>query len=342
MAVRFVIGRAGTGKTRHALRAMVDDMRAQPVGKPIWWILPKQATFSAERELACSSGLAAFSRARVVSFDELGREVLQECRGGAVPEITALGRQMLLGHLLRKLGPELRFFTGVARQPGLAARLDATFAEFDRCGKDAETLEHLVGELRTSGRDDLETSLLADKVSDFHVLYRAYRAALGSERVDPHRRLEQVLACVHESKLVRDSTVYVDAFLEFSEVEREMLVALAQSSARMEIALLIDPESPTVADVHRLPAEESLFYRIEETYRRLVLSFAEAGVGMDEPVKLSEVKRFAQPALARIERGMFDSHVSTAADRNIRPSEERCASLAVEFVEAMDRRGEVN
>jgi ATP-dependent helicase/nuclease subunit B len=102
MSVRFVIGRAGSGKTGHVFRSMVDAMRADPLGPPIYLILPKQATFSAERELTCDSGLGGFCRAHVLSFDELSRSVLAECGGGAIPEVTAIGRQMLLGHLLRK------------------------------------------------------------------------------------------------------------------------------------------------------------------------------------------------------------------------------------------------
>ncbi len=300
MSVRFVIGRAGTGKTRHCFDGIVRAMKTDPLGPPIFWILPKQATFSAERELTCNSGLDGFCRCRVVSLDQLGREVLEECRGGAIPEITGLGRQMLLGHLLRKLQPQLKFFTGVARQPGLAARLDATFAEFDRCGKDDETLENLADELRSSGRDDLETRLLADKVGDFHLLYRAYRDFLGSERIDPHRRLKQVLDCVAESRQLRGATVYVDGFLEFSDIERQMLTAVARAAEAMEIALLADPASKTIEDVHHLPNEGSLFYRLEETYRRLVLSFTEGGIKIESPMLLWEARSFANPALAAL------------------------------------------
>src|SRR5215207_644134 len=123
MSVRFVIGRAGSGKTAHVFRSIVESMRAEPLGPPIFLILPKQATFSAERELTCNSGLGGFCRTRVVSFDELGRSVLAECGGGAIPQVTPIGRQMLLGHLLRKHATQLAFYNGVARQPGLAARL---------------------------------------------------------------------------------------------------------------------------------------------------------------------------------------------------------------------------
>src|SRR4051812_4850926 len=184
MGVRFIIGRAGTGKTRHCFDAIVSAMRAAPLAREaIYWILPKQATFMAERDLTMLSGLGAFCRARVLSFELLGEEVLASCGGAAVPEVSALGRQMLIGHLLRSRQNDLKFFRGVARQPGLAARLDATFAEFERCGQDPSAVAQVVAELHPDA--DVEQRLLADKLGDFHLLYKAYRDALGNERVDP-------------------------------------------------------------------------------------------------------------------------------------------------------------
>src|SRR5947207_37363 len=110
MAVRLVIGRAGSGKTRRCLDAVVAACRADPLGPPVYWIVPKQATFMTERHLTCSAGLDGFCRARILSFDTLGEEILHECGGAAIPEVTPLGRQMILGHLLRKHQLALRFF----------------------------------------------------------------------------------------------------------------------------------------------------------------------------------------------------------------------------------------
>src|SRR5690242_18811385 len=120
MSVRFVIGRAGTGKTHRCFCAIVDAVARDPLGPPIYWIVPKQATFMAERELTCASGLHGFCRVRVVSFELLGEEILADCGGGAVPQVTATGRQTVLGHLLRIHQEKLKFFTSVARQAGLA------------------------------------------------------------------------------------------------------------------------------------------------------------------------------------------------------------------------------
>src|SRR6478752_1889013 len=156
MPVRFVLGRAGSGKTEQCYRAIVEAMRNDPLGPPIYWLLPKQATFEAERDLTCRSGLGAFCRARVVHFEQFGRDVLEDCGGTAIPEITSLGRQMIIGHLLRQNRARLRFYSQVACQPGLALELDATFAEFERAGKSAVDLDQLIGEISSSNAADLE------------------------------------------------------------------------------------------------------------------------------------------------------------------------------------------
>ena len=48
---------------------------------------------------------------------------------------------MILGHILRRTGDQLQFFRSVAHQPGVAAELDATFAELERAGHEAANLE---------------------------------------------------------------------------------------------------------------------------------------------------------------------------------------------------------
>src|SRR5580698_4333595 len=146
MSIAFVIGRAGSGKTQRCFSRIVDALRGDPLGPPIYWILPRQATFVSERRLTCAAGLEGFCRARVLSFEQLGQEIFADCGGSAVPEVTAIGRQMILGHLLRRHASKLVFFKSIERQAGLAAELDATFDELERAGKTISDLAALLRE----------------------------------------------------------------------------------------------------------------------------------------------------------------------------------------------------
>lgn len=352
MAVQFAIGRSGSGKTSGCFRAIVEAMRQEPIGEPIYWILPKQATFQAERQLTCTSGLGAFCRARVLSFEMLGQEVLAACGGMAVPQITALGRQMILGHLLRQQEDQLEYFRSAAREVGLAAKLDATFAEIEQAGKSAADLANLIAEMSESRGGDLEGDSLLAKMRDLHRIYAAYTSYLGQDRLDPHRRLQQVLECVERASILRGTRMYVDGFIEFTDFERRLLAAAAKVCRSVQITLLLDPDSPVLSNPHLLPEEMSLFFRTEETYRRLWFTFQEAGVAIDEPVQLRQLSRFADPSLSEVEREMFPESriiatpltgaVNVGRAKDSDESVPQAPAPAIELIEAADRRTEVD
>ncbi|WP_428939794.1 PD-(D/E)XK nuclease family protein [Fontivita pretiosa] len=329
MGVRFVIGRAGSGKSLHCFRSIVEMLRADPLGEdPIYLLVPKQETFSAERDLTCASGLRGFCRARVVSFDLLGEEILSECGGTAIPQITELGRQMIIGHLLRKHQAELKYYASAARQVGLAAELDATFTELERHGRSPADLTQLIADVESGGG---QTSPFVNKLQDLRLLYDRYSAYLGQERLDPHRRLMQVLASLEHCKRIRRATVFVDGFLEFDEQERRILAGVARVCRDMTITLLMDPDSPVLNDVHQIPHELSLFHRTEQTYRKLWLAFAEAGVKCQPPMLLRKITRFVTPSLEQIEKHLFSGRAV------------KCESAQnIELIESPDRRGEVD
>ena len=331
MGTKFVIGRAGTGKTKRCFDAIVRAMRDAPLGPAIFWLLPKQATFTAERELCVGSGLDGFCRTQVLSFEELGHRVLADCGGAAVPHVTELGRQMVLGHLLRAHETDLRYFKSVARQAGLASELDATFAEFERCGKTSQDLADLVAQLESTASVDHQDQSLLAKLRDLRLLYDAYAAYLGQERLDPHRRLQQVLECIESWPQMRGAMAYVDGFLEFSDYERRVIAAMAKACHTVEITLLLDPTSGVLKDPHRLPDEMGLFHRTEDAYRKLWFTLHEGDVAVDEPVVLERARRFANASLTHVERHALARRAAPLASFD-----------GVALVETPDRRAEVD
>jgi ATP-dependent helicase/nuclease subunit B len=320
MGVRFIIGRAGSGKTSRCFRAITDQLRGNPLGDPIYLIVPKQETFTAERTLTCASNLPGFCRAHVVSFELLGEEILAECGGAAIPQVTELGRQMVIGHLLRKHEKQLTHYASTARQTGLAAELDGVFSEIERCGKTVSDL--------ADAAQKIESPSLAAKLADLHLLYQQYSAYLGQDRLDPHRRLAQVLQSVADCKHIKNATIYVDGFLEFTDHERRMLAGLAKVCREMEITLLLDPQSRILENVHALPEELNPFYRTEDTYRRLWFAFNEENVA-SEYETLPNISRFESTSLKQIEANLFSPKNFSAVEN-------------VELIETPDRRSEVD
>ena len=325
MPVNFVLGRAGSGKTRHLLAEMIAQMNTDPLGPPIYWLLPRQATFEGERLLAAR--LKSFSRVRVVSFDQLGKQILIHCGDVDIPQVTTLGRRMVIGHLLRTNQTQLKYYSTSAHRAGLAAEIDSTFGEFDRAGLDGPALDQL---LKNIYADDRSPPGLADKLSDLNLLLGAYTSFIGTDRLDPARRLSLILKRVADCSLFKDAQILVDDFYDFTAHERAVLTAISAVSARAVISLLIDPDSDVVKNPNRILPDLSPFHRTERTYQSLLASLKSAGVQVDPPTLLRESKRFISAGLSGIEQNLFTTGI--AAD----------AGNSVEAIEAVDVRGEVD
>ena len=322
--VRLVVGRAFSGKTQHCLDEIVTLVRAQPLGPPIYYVVPKQATFSVQRRLALASGLpGGFARVRVVAFERLADDVIAECGGDTAAAVTPRGRRIVLGHLLRTLSPRLRVYRNASGRLGLADELDGTFAELERHGHDASTIQDALERLGATHDGSAATTALIDKLHDLHLLYSAYQDFLSDERVDPHRRLQQVLALVNRCESLRPAVVFVDGYLEFDHFERRLIGALARQAERVEVTLLIDPSSPVLSG-HQ-PADDGalhLFGRTERACLRLLQSLQRDGVPLLPPLRLPAARQTGPrnegltvgPAIAHLERRLFNPTAAPAGD----------------------------
>lgn len=298
--VAFILGRAGTGKSRLIRDQIVSLLKKEPVGAPVYLLVPRQSTFEHERYYALAAGLPGFCRLRVVGFEDLGEDVLAECGGDALPRVTGVGRQVLIGHLLRKHADDLKFFGSTARQVGLVGELDRTFSELDRAGLTAGEIVELL-DAKEQTTSDPDAKALAAKARDLALLGDVYLKALG-DRIDATRRLERVAANLEVCRSLREAHLFVDAFYRMSGFERRFLAKLAALTRSTRIAITLDPDDPTVKDVDHLPDPGSLFGPTLTLYRQLNLALREADVTSTAPTVLRETKRFLSPTLGWIER----------------------------------------
>ena len=325
MSVRFLIGRAGSGKTRRIFDEVVARCADDPLGPPIYWLLPKQATFQVERQLAIDSKLPGLCRVLVLSFDQFGEIIRQQCGGIAIPQINSYGRQMIIGHLLRTNQSQLRFFRSVARQPGLAARLDDAFNEFERAGRTAADLKSAGG----AAPDPFDP--YAAKLHDLSLLFEKYEEYLGQTRLDPHRRMTQVLGCIERWTELKGASVMVDEFLDLAAAERDVLISLARGGATVTISVLLDPAAPTARDPAQIPGDMNLFHRTEQTYRNLWRSFAAADIPVEPPTICRPPAQAFSGTLRTIERDFFSDVSDQMTEAN-----DLC------LIEAPDRRAEID
>ncbi len=126
MAVQFVLGRSGTGKTSFCVRALADAL-LESSEQPLLFLVPEQATYQAERAILSDPRIGGYHRLHILSFDRL--QFLLLGRNTARPAISRIGRQMVVHKILRDNLDKLRIFGSSALLPGFAREMASTITE---------------------------------------------------------------------------------------------------------------------------------------------------------------------------------------------------------------------
>ncbi|HUO09189.1 MAG TPA: PD-(D/E)XK nuclease family protein [Phycisphaerae bacterium] len=319
MAVQFLIGRAGTGKSTRCAREMRAEGMRDPLGGALFWITPEQGTFTAERMLLAGEGGgrseggggAGTFRAQVLSFRRLasliGREV-GFLEGERIKPMEEVVRVVLLEEVVRAQKEKLRIFAGVAERPGFVQKLDATLRELRQHGHTGESLREI------AGRKDVE-AVTGRKLHDLAVLLDAWGAVIDARDAwDFEKIMHHAALRMGESALITGGAgeggerarVWVDGFSAMSALELRMVVALAEHSGGVTITLLADPDAGPIRDIRCWPKQMGVFARTERLYCRLMDLFRKHRVAVGRTEALRTSYRFHGEALVRVERDLFE------------------------------------
>lgn len=320
MAVQFILGRAGTGKTATIVNQIVDQMESDPLGPPLIYIVPEQATFQAEYTLATSSAAGGTIRAQVLSFGRLAYRIVQEMGGSSLVPVDELGKQMVLRMLLERHRDELQLFQRASTQPGFAEKLARMITECKTFGVTMEELQ----------RKEWGTGTLAAKLHDLQLMMRAYEEYISGQFYDTDDMLTKVASHIEQSRYLRDAQIWIDGFVGFTKQEYLILEQLMRHAKQVTIALTLDP-----ALQHQRANELDVFYQTHETCIRLRKLAGECGAEVEDPVELDQSHRFASsPAIGYMEKSFFAWGKKTSHLSSFHPEE-------IEAFAASNRRTEV-
>jgi len=327
MAVRFIIGSAGSGKSQTCLDELTQAALAAPSGPPLILLVPEQATFQVEQALLSSGRLKGIMRAQVLSFQRLAWRVSLKVGGLALPPLSDLGKQMVLRALLERRRGELRLFHQVADKPGFIERVAGSIRELRSYQQGPESLRRQFEQLEAEG---LGETALGAKLHDLSLVMADLQQYTENRFTDPDDYLTVLAAHLEQSRLLDGAEVWVDGFNGFTPQELTVLAAIMRSARQVHVSLCIPPGQLYKAGGHHGPGD--LFHPPLTTYDQLVALALENGVPVDPPLLLREGHRFRHaPELAHVEQYLFRQSAPAWTD----------APAHIALVEAQNRREEV-
>lgn len=308
MGLRYLIGRAGSGKSTRCLEELRERLLQEPDGHPLVLLVPEQATFQAELALVTTPGINGLLRAQVLSFQRLAWRVMQETGGTAGTPIDDLGKRMLLHRLLHKHNDRLRLFRFAYEKPGFVENLHSLFSELERYLVDPEQLERHYG--RLEGRIPESAGTLPDKLHDLLPVYREYHEELGRDYLDGDRFLTLLSERLADCSWLREAEVWIDGFNGFTPQEQSVVEALAEHCRQATLTLTLN--RPYMAG--EAPHELDLFHPTATTMRKLQEAVRDKNLDAPEVEILKEAvppRYSGSPMLAHLER-QYEYRLSSA------------------------------
>jgi ATP-dependent helicase/nuclease subunit B len=299
MAVQFILGRSGTGKTHYCISTIADSL-VEPSQQPLLLLVPEQATYQAQQAILSAPRIAGYNRLQILSFDRLVGQVLGH---KARPAISRLGRTMVIQRVLRDCADRLTIYGDCARLPGLGKRLAETINQFQHNANTPDDVKELVGKMQKKSADKLTTA----KFADIAIIFEQYIKQIEGKFIDPDIQLAAACRAIAKADFVKGAKLWVDGFAGFTAAELAILTELLKVVEDAQIALCLDSSTIDLLNPDKNQVDlPDLFGPTVQTYAELIERIRKCKIKLVPPLILNKPQRFSQNApLAHVEHCIF-------------------------------------
>ncbi len=295
MALTFIYGNSGSGKSEYMYRKFADMAEHAPYQR-YFVVVPEQFTMSAQRSLARHASSGVITNIDVVSFERLAYRVFDELGvHRAVMEET--GKSLVLRRIVEKNEADLTILRRNLTKMGYIGELKSVLSELMQYDIGPEDLEDFLATLPA------ETSL-SYKLRDILSIYRAFDEYLKDGYVTAERVLDVLCEVADDSAYLAGAVLLFDGYTGFTPVQMKLLRRLMPLVSDLYVTVTLDARESLYANVRI----EDLFYMSRKMVRSLCDAARETAFPIAEPIRIDahEKSRFSgNPVLSHLEQNLF-------------------------------------
>lgn len=322
MALQFILGNSGSGKTEYIYRQTAKEAALHP-RKNYLVIVPEQFTMQTQRKLVDVSPNKAIMNIDVLSFKRLAYRVFDELGICDLEILEETGKNLVLRKVAQEQEENLGVFRSNMKHMGYISEIKSLISELMQYNITPEMLAECVKSEKFSG-------VLTSKLKDVEIMYREFLNYLRNsnsstqkkqyEQVDGESKelqelpltrtitadeILRVLSDVAEqSAILKDATLIFDEFTGFTPIQVLLLQKLMKICADIKVTLTIDENE----NFYHSRGMQELFDMPKKTIHTLLELAEKTHTPVEKPiiVKRSEKTRFANaPSLAFMEQNLF-------------------------------------
>jgi len=275
MALQFILGASGTGKTTY-LYETVTRLAAEHPDTTYYFVVPEQFTLATQKALVQHNPAGGIFNIDVLSLARLAHKVFAELGREQRKVLKDIGKSMVLKRVLSECRDELVLYGSNAGQTGFTEEVKSLLSELFQYGIGEAELQDMTEKNRDNG-------LLTKKLSDVLVLMRKFKELLGEEYMTSEGIYDALADCIADSRYLKNCVVVLEGFTGFTPSQYELLRKLFGLAKTVYVSVTITKEAAFAPK-----KEQDLFAMSRNTVKRLTKLAEEVGCEVLDPVSVGE------------------------------------------------------
>lgn len=234
MAIQFILGASGTGKTRYIYEKMIEESMAQS-HKPILFILPEQSNMAAEQDMVMLHPLGGTMDISILSFTRLAFKVFDERNIHTRDILDDYGKSMLIMKLLKQHQDELSYYGGMIGKQGFVDEVKSILSEFYQYQITDDILGGVLEQLSP------EKSLF-HKIFDLRLMRNVFDEAMADSYMVAEQILSLLKEVAGESELLSKADIYFDGFTGFTPIQYDVIEQLMRLGGNLYFTFTMDAD----------------------------------------------------------------------------------------------------
>ena len=234
MAIQFILGNSGTGKTTYLYNKMIEASMKEG-HNPIIFLLPEQSNMAAEQEMVMRHPMGGTMDISILSFTRLAFKVFDELNIHTQDILDDFGKSMLIMKLMKEHKEEFSYYGNMMGKTGFVEEIKSILSEFYQYQITDAVLENVLKNLSPQ-------KSLYHKLSDLRILLRAFEEEMQGSYMVTEQILSLLKEVISESELLRGADIYIDGFTGFSPVQYDVLEELMKLGGNVYFAFTMEEE----------------------------------------------------------------------------------------------------
>ena len=286
MSIQFVYGRAGTGKSTFCLNAVKEYIRKNNLDEKCYIIVPEQFSYATEKTLLNLIENESVINAEVISFKRMADRVFEEVGGATKINLSKTGKSMLLSNIIETTKLQV---LGNSNE-----NVDIVLRTITELKKHMISVENLQDQINKT-----QDILLKTKLEDIYKIYNLYEKTIKNNFIDEEDNLTILSKKLEESKMFKNSYVFIDEFLGFTMQEYAIIEQIVKKAKKTYITICTDK-----IEEAKNP-DTDIFYTSKKTIAKLVDLAKNINVKIEESIDLNRNYRFKNAELIHLEKNIY-------------------------------------